>query len=184
MATASPCACGELAGLLGGAAAEQRDHPAVARLLARLLHQAAAQRDELEPVLLVERLGGDERGELAERVTGHVVAERVADRLPAGEARAEDRRLREVRALIDPRERIGRRASNSTRSSRSGRCSSTVSRISGVWLPCPGNRMAVAVIRITVRTREPADTAPEEASPRSGGRPRPNVARYALRIAS
>ena len=31
----------------------------------------------------------------------------MTDRLPSGEARAEDRGLREVRALVDPRERIG-----------------------------------------------------------------------------
>ena len=74
MATASPCASRRLAGVIGGACAEQREHPAVAGVLARLLHQPAAQRHELEPVALGQAAGGDQRAELSERVAGHAVA--------------------------------------------------------------------------------------------------------------
>ena len=50
--------------------------------------------------------GRDQRRELAKRVAGHEVSVGAAERLPAGEARAEDRRLRVVGALVGPRERV------------------------------------------------------------------------------
>ena len=48
-------------------------HAAVAGLLGRLLHEAAARGHEPEPVLGAERAGGHQRGDLAERVAGHDV---------------------------------------------------------------------------------------------------------------
>ena len=92
--------------MLGRACPHQREHPAVAGLLAGLLHQPPAQRDQLEPVALTERTRRDERCKLAERVSGHEIPIGRAERRPSGEARAEDRRLREFRAVIGARERV------------------------------------------------------------------------------
>ena len=99
---------GDRSRVLGGALAEQREHRAVARALARLLHQPPARRDEPQPVLGAQRLGGDQRGDLAERVAGVRGAGHagVAQPLEADDARAVDRRLRVARAVVDARERI------------------------------------------------------------------------------
>ena len=70
------------------------------------MHQPTAQRDQLEPVALVKRSGGDQRSQLAERVAGHELGVRRAERVPASEARAEDRGLREVGALAGAYERV------------------------------------------------------------------------------
>ena len=151
-ATASPWASASSSACSAAPAAEQREHPAVARPLAGLLHQPPAQHDELEPVALAQAAGGDERAELAERVPGHEVADPppravpAPDRGPPGEARAEDRRLREVRALLGARERV--LADQLLHERRGGPAAraATVSRMSGVWLPWPGNRIAVSAI--------------------------------------
>ena len=107
---------GDVGGVLGGAGAEHRDHRAVAggaggvRVRAggqaRLVHEPAAQRDELQALALVQGAGGDERAQLAERVPGHHLPERGAERRPAREAGAEDRRLGVVGAVVDAREGV------------------------------------------------------------------------------
>ena len=77
---------------------------------ARLGHEPAAQDDELERRVRVDRPGGDERRELAERVPGDrhdVVAHVAIERPPAGDARAEDRRLGEAGGLRRAVERVG-----------------------------------------------------------------------------
>ncbi len=80
----SPCGVGDLSSALGSVGAEQRDHAAVPGGLARLLHQSAAQRDELEPVALAEHAGSDQGAELAERVAGgELLAGRPSAHQPA-----------------------------------------------------------------------------------------------------
>jgi hypothetical protein len=99
--------------LVGSAGPEQREHSTCVPIprpagsaLARPLHQSAAQHDQLQPVALIECTGGDEGAQLSQRMAGHVVAVGAAERFPPGEARAVDRRLGEVRALVDAREGI------------------------------------------------------------------------------
>ena len=134
LATASPCGSASSCGVLGGAPAHQREHAAVAGALARLLHQPAAQRDQLEPVALAQAAGRDERGQLAERVAGHEIARRSPERLPPGQAGAEDRGLGE-RVPSSARGNGSSPTICSASESSSGRTLATVSRISGVWLP-------------------------------------------------
>ncbi len=95
-------------GVLGRARAEHGDHAAlaVAGLQAGLVHEPAAQRDELQALALIQRAGGDQRAELAQRVARHERLDRAAEGLPAGQAGAEDRRLGEVGALVGARERV------------------------------------------------------------------------------
>ena len=57
---------GDLGGALGRVGAEQRDHAAVTGGLTGLLHQPAAQRDQLESVALGQHSGRDQRAELTE----------------------------------------------------------------------------------------------------------------------
>ena len=85
-----------------GRAAEQREHRAA---VVGLGHQAAAQHDEAERVLGAQDAGGDERAELAERVTGGHGGLEV-ELGPAGDAGAEDGGLREARALVDALEGV------------------------------------------------------------------------------
>ena len=91
---------GKAVGVLVGGA-EQGEHAAAARALAGLPHQAPAQHDQLECVELVDGLGGHQRGELAQRVPGHRGRrlQRPGGAAPAGDARAEDRGLRETGAV-------------------------------------------------------------------------------------
>jgi hypothetical protein len=67
---------------------------------------AAAGDDDSQPVELVDRAGGGERRELAERVAGVEIASRPAAALEAGKRGAIDRRLGEARAVADAGERI------------------------------------------------------------------------------
>ena len=85
---------------------QHREHPfRIARL--RNGHQLAASDRELEARQRVERAGGDERAELTQRVPGECDgAHAPAELHPAGDARAEDRGLREPRAVADAGERI------------------------------------------------------------------------------
>ena len=94
--------------VLGGTATEHGDHAAVAGLLTGLVHQPSAQRHQLEPGALVQRARGDQRGQLAERVTGHEIPLGAAEGAPSGDAGAEDRRLGEIGPLGDARERVFR----------------------------------------------------------------------------
>jgi hypothetical protein len=91
---------GDLLGELGGALTHERDHAAVTGSLAGLVHQATAQRDQIQAVALGQAPGGDQRGQLPQRVTRHEIALRPAERDPSGEARAEDRRLGEVGPVL------------------------------------------------------------------------------------
>src|SRR6266540_664817 len=67
-------------------------HPAVARLLRGLLHEASARCDEPKAVLRADRTGRHERGDLAERMAGHDAGLDV-ELLRAGEGGAVDGRL-------------------------------------------------------------------------------------------
>ncbi len=96
----------DLLGMLSCATPEHGDHAAVTGLMPGVVHQAAAQRDQLEPGALLESARSHERRELTERMAGHHLAGRAAERVPAGQAGAEDRRLREVGALAGARERV------------------------------------------------------------------------------
>ncbi len=69
------------------------------RAVAGLAHQAAAQDDELERVVALEHAGGDERGQLAERVAGAEARAQV-ERVPADHRGAEDRGLCEAGVLL------------------------------------------------------------------------------------
>ena len=169
LATASPCASASSAACSAAPRAQQRDHAAVAGALAGLLHQPAAQRDQLEPVALVQAAGRDQRRELAERVAGHHVALGAAERLPAGQARAEDRRLREVRALLGARERVLADDLVGEREQVRARLGN-VSRMSGVWLPCPGNRIAVTPILLSPYAAARSGYRRRAAFPPFGGR--------------
>jgi hypothetical protein len=92
---------GDLARLvLGGA--DEREHRAG---VVGLGHQAAAEDDELERGVAVQRAGGGQRAELAEAVAGGD-AGLEAGGLVAGQARAEDRGLGEARALVSAREGV------------------------------------------------------------------------------
>ena len=72
-----------------------------------LRHQLAAADRQQQALVGAQRLGRDERAQLAERMAGERDRRDVRTRLhPAGDARAEDRRLGEARALADARERI------------------------------------------------------------------------------
>src|SRR5437763_8542328 len=88
--------------MLGGAGPQHRGHAA----LLALSHQRAAEDDQIEPILLRDRTCGDQRAELAQRVTGHAVALGAPELLPSSETCAENCRLGELRAVVDPRERI------------------------------------------------------------------------------
>ena len=73
-----------------------RDHPAAARLL----HQAAAGGDQPQAVGGVDRVGGDQGGDLAERMAGHEVSfVAVPKNFVTGERCTENCRLRPARAL-------------------------------------------------------------------------------------
>jgi hypothetical protein len=114
-------------------APDEREHAAVAGLA----HQLAAQHDELERVVAAQHAGGGERGELAERMTGGGGRMQVQG-VPAGDRRAEDRGLGVAGVLTGAREgvladELGHALEQS------GARWATRSRISGVWLPCPGN---------------------------------------------
>ena len=143
LATARPC-CGRQFGARSAAAAPEQRHHAP-RL--RLSHQPPAEHDQLQSVALRQRVGGHQRRQLAERMPGHHVLQRLAELGPAGQAGAEDRGLGELGALLDPLERVLPIAVPAS-SSRSGRTRSTVSRMSGDWLPWPGNRIAVRLITL------------------------------------
>src|SRR4051794_30319648 len=92
---------GDRAGVVGGAA-EQREHRAA---VVGLGHQAAAQDDEAQRVLDRQHARGGERAELAERVAGGHGGLDV-EHGPAGDARTEDGRLGEARALLHALEGI------------------------------------------------------------------------------
>ena len=83
------------------ARADEREHRAVAGLA----HQAAAQDDELERVVALEDAGGDERGQLAERVAGAGARVQV-ERVPADDGGAEDGGLCEAGVLLHAGEGI------------------------------------------------------------------------------
>ena len=70
---------------------------------------------------------------------------RATERLPAGQTGAEDRRLRVVGARARPGKRVLADGGDD-RLSRSGRSRATTSRMSAVWLPWPGKRIAVVVL--------------------------------------
>ena len=119
--------------VLGGA--EQGEHRAA---VGGLGHQLAAQDDEAQRVVALEHAGGGERGR-ARRASGRRRrrAARGVERVPAGEAGAEDRGLREAGAL--PAAGTGpRRRARCTRSSRSGARPATRSRMSGSGCPVRG----------------------------------------------
>ena len=141
-------------------------------VLGGLLHQPPARGHETQAVVGASGSGGHERADLAERVAGHQAGlGAIAQLLPAGEGRAEDRGLRPARALARRARRLGspRRAS----SSRSGRWRATRSRMSGVWLPCPGKSSAsessLEPYTETFSVTAAASPAAAE-TPRSGGR--------------
>jgi hypothetical protein len=96
---------GDLADDLVGAA-ERGDHPAGTDG-GGLLHQPAAGDRELQAGGGVEGAGGDQRGQLAERVAGVEPGARFARRLPVGEPGDEQRGLGEVGALADLLEGVG-----------------------------------------------------------------------------
>ncbi len=96
----------DLLRLIGGTATEHGDHAAVAGLLPSLIHQPPAQRHQLEAGALVQRARRDQRGQLAQRVAGHVVPVRATQGVPSGEAGAEDRGLGEVGPVGGADERI------------------------------------------------------------------------------
>jgi len=67
---------------------------------------AIAKSGGVDWVVVVKRTGGDQRTHLAQRMTRHQLGGRPAQGLPSRQAGAEDRRLREVRPLVGPGERI------------------------------------------------------------------------------
>ena len=149
--------------------ADEREHRAVC---VGLGHQAAAQDDELERVVAVEHAGGDERGQLAERVPGG------GARL-AGRARPSRRRDAQKiagcakRVFSSTRAKGSSPTSSVTRSSSSGARWATRSRISGVWLPWPGKSAAGSVALLTPapspHTALARPTLGFGPTPRSGG---------------
>src|SRR4051812_6483471 len=89
----------------GGAG--RREDPCAAAGGARLGHEAAPQDDELEGLVLVDRAGGGQCGELAEGVAGHRDGvDAVGDARPGRQRGAEDGWLGEGGGLIDARERV------------------------------------------------------------------------------
>jgi len=68
---------------------------------------AAALRASAASPSRVDRAGGRQGAELAQRVAGEVRGERPAGAAPGGEAGAEDRRLRVGGALAGERKRVG-----------------------------------------------------------------------------
>ena len=130
--------------------ADERQHRAV---VVGLGHQLAAQDDEFRAS---SRSSTPAAASAASSPSEWPAAARgvEVERVPAGEAGAEDGGLGEAGGLAD----AGKGSSPTSavqRSSRSGARSATRSRISGVWLPWPGNSAtgaAGSVIKLTRRT--------------------------------
>ncbi len=158
--------------MIGGARAHHRDHAPVAGPLAGLLHQPAAQRHQLEPVAVAQAAGRDQRGQLAERMAGHHVAVGAPECLPAGEARAEDRRLRETRAFLGARERILSDDLIDEREEIRARLGHGFTHLRGLapltWKQDRGDSHSA----ITLRSILGPDTGAGRSSPRSGGGPK------------
>ena len=123
--------------------AERGEHAAWGTALGGVLHHPAARDRQRQPVVLAEAAGGDQRGELAERVPGHVRGRGAAGVRPSGEAGAVQRRLSERGAFVDAFERVDSELVDRLIEQR-GRTRSTSSRMSSLWLPWPGKSSAVS----------------------------------------
>ena len=135
-------------------------------------HQAAAQDDELERVV-ARRARRRRRARRARRASGRRPAHGCrSERVPAGDRGAEDRGLCEAGVSLRRAAKGSSPTSSVTRSSSSGGACATRSRMSGVWLPWPGNSRAMSV-RVVIGlhpercfARVPASA---HSTPRAGG---------------
>ena len=120
------------------------DHSAVAGLFRGFLHEPPAGGHEAQAVVGRNGAGGHEGADLAERVSGHQIGlYAVAQLLPAGEGRTEDRGLRPAGAVRGALEYI-RAGLVEHLLEQVGTVGATLSRMSSVWLPCPGKSSAVS----------------------------------------
>ena len=147
LATVRPARVGDRAARRRAPVAEQREHRAVAGALGRLLPSAGrAARRAAARRRRVERAGGDQRGELAERVAGDRRRRRRRRRAAARSRRRSRSRSPAARSACRRRRaRRDRRRRPRSASARAGRDAPPRPRRAcpAVWLPWPGKRSAV-----------------------------------------